>query len=226
MKKIKAAAGIAMALGSISVAQAGFVPLSTVGSGLNTIDIVGNNQFLTRLAGLGVTEYTLGGSLRTDAAGTVTYYYYGKEAAYQNIFTAWDSDTLLTYDSGFSPTQQDRFKSPTLIGTVDVLGGLFDFRFCSNSAVNVSVGCLTNSLNDWTNLGSKQSMAFSVSGNDAWIFWDDSGAGPDDNHDDMLIRAKFTPHKVPEPGTLGLLGAGLLGVWLAARRNRKFRATN
>ena len=53
------------------------------------------------------------------------------------------------------------------------------------------------------------------------VFWDDSGAGPDDNHDDMLIKAVFTPRSVPEPATLGLFGLGLLGVWAGARRRRR-----
>jgi hypothetical protein len=59
----------------------------------------------------------------------------------------------------------------------------------------------------------------SIIGNSAWLFWDDSGAGPDDNHDDMIIRAVFTPAtSVPEPGTLAPFGLGLLGIGLARRK--------
>ena len=102
-----------------------------------------------------------------------------------------------------------------------MLSGILDFGFCANSGVGKSAGCVTNQQNDWFNLGSMQSIAYSVAGNVAWIFRDDSGAGPDDNHDDMLIKAVFTPRSVPEPATLGLFGLGLLGVWAGARRRRR-----
>ena len=77
---------------------------------------------------------------------------------------------------------------------------------------------VTNAQNDGLGLNYRQSIAYSVSGNTAWLFWDDSGAGPDDNHDDMIIKAVFTPKAVPEPATLGLFGLGLLGVWAGSRR--------
>ena len=174
-----------------------------------------------------MTTYTLGSSLATDAAGSVAFYYFGKEAGYENIFTATNGSATRTYDTGFTPNTQDYF---------GVQRSLVRFagRFRRSAELQVlrvqrarrrpglrNQWCRTI---HWDHLGSTQSIAFSVSGsgNSAWLFWDDSGAGPDDNHDDMLIKAVFTPKAVPEPATLGLLGLGLLGTWFgASRRQRK-----
>jgi len=217
VSKMKLVAATAILLGTVSAAQAGFVTVDTNSPVQNTIGIVPSNDFKSIFAGLGVTTYTLGASLGTDEAGTVTYYYYGKEAGYQNVFTAG----ALQYNSGFTPNTQNYFAAPKWIGSVCVDAGILNFGFCAYSSPGVSQGCVTNAQNDVLNLGSLQSIAYSVSGNVAWLFWDDSGAGPDDNHDDMLIKAVFTPKAVPEPATLGLLGLGLLGTWVGSKRRQR-----
>ena len=213
-KKSKIISLALLSLGMGSLAQAGFVTTSVFAPGPNEKTVVNNNEFKADLASLGVTKYTTGVTLGVDQAGSITYYYYGKEAGYNNVFLTDD----IVFWTGYTPTLQNYFSNPIKIGSESVGAGALDLAFCSLSGGYSLVGCVSNDLNDLLSWNSSQSIAYSVSGNTAWLFWDDSGAGPDDNHDDMLIKAVFTPKGVPEPGTLGLFGLGLLGLWAGSRR--------
>ena len=201
-------------LGTAAAAQASFIEIDADATPKSTIDIVPANDFVTILAGLGVTRYTSGASLATDVAGYVTYYYYGKEAGYRNVFQSGG----LSYNTGYTPERQNLFGSPWVIGWAEVGAGLLDFRFCAYNYEAALAGCVSNAQNDGLGLYSFQSIALSIVGDSAWLFWDDSGAGPDDNHDDMLVRAVFsTTRPVPEPGMLALFGLGLLAAGLRRR---------
>ena len=218
-KNYKIAGLATLALGCAVSAHAGFVTTSSVSPGAYTTGIVPSNEFRTLLAWQGVTTYTLGTSLGVDQLGSVEYFYYGKEAGYNNLFAAWDSTHFIDHWTGTNPNYQNYFNNPISIGTVYNVYGELNFGFCAKSGSTV-VGCLTNDENDGEGWRSDRSIAYSVLGDTAWLFWDDSGAGPDDNHDDMLIKAVFTPKAVPEPASLGLFGLGLLGAWVVARRRK------
>jgi hypothetical protein len=214
--KVNAIAAVTAVLGFVPAAHAGFVSYNDVGPAVTPINIVNANEFKGILGGLGVSQYTLGTTLGVDSGGLVTYYYYGKEAGYQNLFLTGGT----AFATGFTPTTQNYFNNPIKIGAFDVGAGALDFAFCAFSGPISLQGCVTNQQNDALGWNSNQSIAYSVFGNTAWLFWDDSGAGPDDNHDDMLIKAVFTPKAVPEPASLGLFGLGMLGAWAAVRRRK------
>lgn len=159
-----------------------------------------NNNFVSG------DDYNIGGNVYATTSVDLTFTYLGHEAGYNNDFF-FGTDNL----NNKSNSVGDSFS------VLNVAAGLLDFRFYANS---INSG-LANGENN--GFGSAQSFAVMLDYTfdgvfyDAVFYWDDSGAGPDDNHDDHIIGLNAVA--VPEPATLALMGLGLLCLVLARRRH-------
>lgn len=202
MKKHLAALAALSALALPASAQASaFITTGT------PTDIPTNNDFLTNLNGLGLTSYATLTSITLDQDHYITFEFLGSESGYSDTFWAQSLDGLISSTETLS--FENHFGLPQLIG-----GGVF-----SAGDISALLGFLTDGTSDIGEDSPVGHDGFAVflprdyqgGALDTLYFGYDDQPGPDDNHDDFIVKA--TLGAVPEPSTwlLMIMGFGAIG---------------
>jgi hypothetical protein len=138
---------------------------------------------------------SIGATLELSQRAEVTFEFLGFEAGFTNLFqvggaTVFDNQTAAvgaTFSQIFDP-------------------GAIDFQFDVTNTGEV----VTNVGNDG---GAPENFfVYRVNDGEVIVALDDSGAGPDDNHDDHVVRMTAVATPVPEPASLASFALGLLVV--------------
>jgi len=163
--------------------------------------------------------------------GTITIDFFGGEAGFRDEFQYLGVTPTDFVHSG-TPVNDPSTSlgSPKATFATSISGtGLVPFQYLVNSVVGPVNG--TNPLNTPgfpPNFFSAcdplaATGATPTSCSVVWLFLDDNGANNDDNHDDYLVRMTIRDGStnVPEPTSFALLGSGLIGLGMIARKVRK-----
>jgi PEP-CTERM motif len=234
-KHLKAGVALAALVAGLAAgggaAQAGALFLDPAGSN-NFIPGGQTNDILESIYGADVfsRDGYYGSTIRLNAKTAVTFSFLGFEAGYDNEFLL-DANGNGSFDLIFSNktggTADINGKARTVVGDTytvvldpaNFTEGIIPFMFKAD--VNGARGLVANGGNpDNAGEGPNFFTSFdpnptAVSGSSLVLFLDDGGAGSDEDHDDMGIRIAV----VPEPGTMAVLGVGLVAFgWIGARR--------
>jgi hypothetical protein len=198
-----------------AIAQPSVASLNIInGANLTALPINGND-FNGNLDDFVDQLYNNGADVQATAAGTVQFYLHASESGFTNQFVkgTWNgAGTSFTGGTVFGTESENAWSNlGTAIGLpIAVLAG---DKF-STLGIGFHVqGTPSGSLDARAGTAGFGVFRLAASGDNGYtrLFFgfDDNGAGVDDNHDDMIVSAVFTPDAnplavVPEPMSLAI----------------------
>lgn len=191
-----------------------------------------NNDAIQPLFGASEVEGWFGATLYALGDLVVEFTYWGREAGFTNYFSAIAGAVNFNTGPGGGEVFGTMPNAPlATVSNVNVASGIIDFWFgidgITDQVVNGSNPAPTDGPGYFATFGMSPDTVINGTtasgGQVVWLFLDDWGAGPDDNHDDMVVRLEVQQGRigiapVPLPaGGLLLLG-GLAGLVALKRR--------
>jgi hypothetical protein len=223
---------MAFAVLAVMMATPAWAALQIATSSVINNPIPANNNFASDIASaLGTTVGTtmnVNSDITVFGDGTIQFFAVASESGYINTFDILGAASLISggdyTEDGGGPTQDIPWDdSRPAFATISVNNGdLLStlVRFSSSGGTTSSPGQTVGAGALGFGIFVSSGAGDPYSSNVLYFGYDDNGAGPDDNHDDLIVRAVFTP--VPEPASLivwGLLASSAVG--LAVFRNRR-----
>jgi len=186
-----------------------------------SIPVGASNELLSPIYGSGTTSRDgyYGSTVKLTESALVTFTFLGFEAGFDNDFNLNVTELFSTEDYGSNlVTGISVMEGPFLL-PAGIISFSFDINNNSGSVANGSNPDDSKGEGDINFFTSFDNDPTAMLGTSLVVFLDDSGAGPDNDHDDFGVRIQAAP--VPEPATMILVGAGLIGLAGFRRRRRK-----